>query len=428
LGLRALVAGLVALISPLLALIRWVQEKATVYQVSEEMKRSHELFGFIESCPEMLSASQSSEAKVQDQARVELAKTLARVSDLLQRNAETAAPPSEMAWPRRLLLLYAPRSWTAVLLHLTIYAGVVLGVLIIISFGIDDQTGDFQWNKYQRMSQNNFFPILLLGLVWWTLLFSILWIAAHTKDSWDNALPHRKNQGRTFLHLETPSNARELLARITFFWVTFNLALALAFHGVATRLMQQVAVVVPALGAMLTEASKESLITRIGGVYVWAVSILSVVLTYLWYRAEARACKKKIWLPFPHSWRFLYFGSKWQERFSQLLFVLLLIRIAQVVFGIYEAHQLLSRIEQTLPSDAREGLLIGSLSVPVIDIVLSGILPLYGSYRLGLDLPPFFHPVITGVSRFCFGIEILFSPSSSRLCGCGKRSLLSTSA
>ncbi len=46
----------------------------------------------------------------------------------------------------------------------------------------------------------------------------------------------------------------------------------------------------------------------------------------------------------------------------------------------------------------------------------------------GPDLPPFSHPVITGVSRFWFCFESSFSSPSSRLCGCGKRSLLSTSA
>ena len=43
------------------------------------------------------------------------------------------------------------------------------------------------------------------------------------------------------------------------------------------------------------------------------------------------------------------------------------------------------------------------------------------------DVPPFSHPLIIGVSRFWFCFEILFS-SPSRLCGCGKRTLLSTSA
>ncbi len=42
------------------------------------------------------------------------------------------------------------------------------------------------------------------------------------------------------------------------------------------------------------------------------------------------------------------------------------------------------------------------------------------------DLPPFPHPLITGVSQFCFGFETISSPP--RLCGCGKRTLLSTAA
>jgi transposase len=45
----------------------------------------------------------------------------------------------------------------------------------------------------------------------------------------------------------------------------------------------------------------------------------------------------------------------------------------------------------------------------------------------GDDLPPIPHPVITGVSRFRFGFEIISQPPS-RLCRCGKHSLLSTSA
>ena|ERR1700677_3307057 len=43
------------------------------------------------------------------------------------------------------------------------------------------------------------------------------------------------------------------------------------------------------------------------------------------------------------------------------------------------------------------------------------------------DLPPISQPLITGVSRFWFGFEINSQPPS-RLCKCGKRSLLSTFA
>ena len=43
------------------------------------------------------------------------------------------------------------------------------------------------------------------------------------------------------------------------------------------------------------------------------------------------------------------------------------------------------------------------------------------------DLPPISQPLITGVSRFWFGFEINSQPPS-RLCKCGKRSVLSTFA
>jgi hypothetical protein len=43
------------------------------------------------------------------------------------------------------------------------------------------------------------------------------------------------------------------------------------------------------------------------------------------------------------------------------------------------------------------------------------------------DLPPISQPLITRVSRFWFSSEIISQPPS-RLCGCGKRSLLSISA
>jgi len=44
-----------------------------------------------------------------------------------------------------------------------------------------------------------------------------------------------------------------------------------------------------------------------------------------------------------------------------------------------------------------------------------------------LDLPPISQPLITGVSRFWFDSEIISQPPS-RLCKCGKRSVLSTFA
>jgi hypothetical protein len=43
------------------------------------------------------------------------------------------------------------------------------------------------------------------------------------------------------------------------------------------------------------------------------------------------------------------------------------------------------------------------------------------------DLPFFSQPLITGVSRFSFSSEIISQPPS-RLCKCGKRSVLSTFA
>jgi hypothetical protein len=52
--------------------------------------------------------------------------------------------------------------------------------------------------------------------------------------------------------------------------------------------------------------------------------------------------------------------------------------------------------------------------------------PISVEARKPVDVPPFSHPLITGVSQFSFGVEIFSSPR--RLCGCGKRSLLSTSA
>jgi hypothetical protein len=56
------------------------------------------------------------------------------------------------------------------------------------------------------------------------------------------------------------------------------------------------------------------------------------------------------------------------------------------------------------------------------------ICPAFGTWAL-MTCPPISHPLITGVSRFWFCFEILFSsPSPPRLCGCGKRSLLSISA
>ena len=384
LTLPAIVAGIVTVVGPSLALARWVQEKTTAYRLREEMKHSREILEFVQSCPDMLSTSELVNSEILNRARADLAKSLGRIDYLFERRLATAASPNEMAWPRRLLLLYAPRSWTALGLHVTIYIATALGLLFMVSIGFSDDTGEFLWSEYSRVSQNGIFPFLSAGLLLWAFIVSLLWYVTSTRDHWDGALPrHARRIPRSFLR-ETPAATPELFAHLLLAWAVFDIVFILAFKGVFAHFIQRAATDVPWFGVMLSELQKDDVWSQVFKWYSWTLSALFVVLGYLWSKVEFKARGKNLLLPLPHSLRFLYPASNWQERFSRLLFVLVMIQMARFVYDLCDSLQTVNKIALLLPEVSRDAFSFGSLFGPVLNILMLGALPLYGSYRLGL--------------------------------------------
>jgi hypothetical protein len=99
-AIPALVSGVAALVSPVFALSRWIQEKSIKHRYLDEMRRSGELLEFIQRVPEIMSTINATEAFVLDKARAELEQSVKRVDALLEVKAIKASPPVEMAWPR----------------------------------------------------------------------------------------------------------------------------------------------------------------------------------------------------------------------------------------------------------------------------------------------------------------------------------------
>jgi hypothetical protein len=71
---------------------------------------------------------------------------------------------------------------------------------------------------------------------------------------------------------------------------------------------------------------------------------LCIILGYLRAKSEAQAVSKKHRLLFPHSLRLLYSASGWQERFSQLMFVLALLNLTRLAFRFYEANAVINHL------------------------------------------------------------------------------------
>lgn len=199
----ALVSGAVALIGPTLGLARWIQEKSTKHRSHDEMQRSRELFEFIRRYPKMSATAGSSGSAVLARAQVELAQSMTNIGNLLEKRALKAAPPNELAWPRSLLLLYAPRSWGATILHTLYYLFTSFSMLAIVALGNNDSTDTFEWREFFGYFHN---PLFWIGLSSWVIHLWLLWYAATTKDRWDGTLPIRT--GKRFFQPSTGVSSR----------------------------------------------------------------------------------------------------------------------------------------------------------------------------------------------------------------------------
>ena len=382
--LSAILTATAALIGPELALARWVQEKTTKHRVREEMKRSREILEFIQSYAEIATVAGSDQSAVLNRARAELAESVRTIDHLLKKREATAATPREMAWPRRLLLLYAPRSWVALFLHAANHVLAVFGLVLLVALGFNDETGEFQWTEYSRLFHSAFSPFFLVCLLFWTFLAFLLWYVTTTKDYWDKTLPiHIGQAPKSFLG-QTPKNCPGLFARVLLASSIFDIVFSLTTSRIFERTVEEIASRTFALQAILNEFLKGDTWTRLFGWYSWIISILCIALAYLWSKEEFNMTEKNLWLPFPHSFRFLYSSSHWQERFSQALIALLAIYIGRRIYGFYQLLPIVDQIAQFVPEESRNAYSFGVRFGTILDILMSGVLPLYGSYRLGL--------------------------------------------
>jgi hypothetical protein len=363
----AVISGAASLLSPTLALLRWIQEKSIKSRYRAEMVHSRELFDFIQRCPEMLSTVGTQESAVLERARAELAFSMNKISTLLEISASKAAPPIEVAWPRRLLLLYAPRSWGATILHAVCYLLAVFSALGLVAIGYNDETDTFQWRQYAHAFQNSFF---LMPATVWVFLLLLLWYATTTKDKWDKTLPIRTVRGSDSFLNQTPATVREVLARMLFAYGLFDLAVTPMFHGM---MKSAPASIRPFLSAI----PEPKLWAHILG---WAAAVLCPLLAYMWARVEHRMRGKTLRLAFPHNFRVLYPSRNWQEAFPSASLVVFFLYFVLVLSS---AYRLLTLAPQFVPSGDTTPLFTG-VALGVAPAVLKSVLAIYASYRLGL--------------------------------------------
>jgi hypothetical protein len=229
LTIPALISGAVALISPGLALARWIQEKSRKHRSRDEIQRSRELFEFIQMYPKLSEVACCSGADILTRAHAELAQSINRIDDLLEKRALKATAPREMAWPRRLLLLYAPRSWVALILHVVCHLVTAFSILAVVSLGNNEETDSFRWSEYLRYLHNPLFWIIFSSYaihVW------LLWYATVIKDQWDGTLPIPT--AKKFFLMQVPASIRELIARMFLVWSLLDLATSVVYRASPT--------------------------------------------------------------------------------------------------------------------------------------------------------------------------------------------------
>jgi hypothetical protein len=360
------------LISPIITLLHWIEEKSINRRFYDEMRRCGELLDFIHRCPELISTAGSADSALLDKATTELAQSLIMISHLLEVKSKKKAPPPEIAWPRRLLLLYSPRTWTAAGLHFLCHIATIFLLLILVSVGYDEQTDMLQWSEYSRWFFHN--PIFAAGLVSWGIRFWALWYATTVKDRWDNTLPILPKRLSVFFLAQTPMSVGDVLARISLVWsIYFGIVGPLVLGGPVERFLKAN----PSFTSMLNALPVTPTWER---VLFWVVSILSPALAYLWAKVEFEASGSKSWLPFPHNLRFFYPASGWQEVLSRCVIILLFI---QVIIQLFSIPKTLSIVYRLIPTEYEDSIAIGVLSILLMEFI-SVALILYGSYRLGL--------------------------------------------
>jgi|GEM_PF-3874966 len=372
-AIPALVSGVAALVSPVFALSRWIQEKSIKHRYLDEMRRSGELLEFIQRIPEIMSTINATDALVLEKARAELEQSVKRVHALLEAKAIKASPPVEMAWPRRLLLLYAPRTWGATLLHAAYNLVTVFSLLGLYSAGYSDETDSFQWSEYVKIFGN---PLFLTGICYALFVFFLLWYVASTKDRWDKTLPVRPEQSQRHFLRDIPTSVRDLLARVLLAYSLFDLIFPLGVRGPVKRALTSNPTTASVLSAIPETKVWEKAV-------VWVAAVACPVLAYLWAEAEFVTRGKRQWLAFPHNLRFLYSFKGWKEAFAQLCVLLFLVNIAAQLAGLHQGILLATQLVP-VPKDDADAFLAGVVLGPAFDIAVLGLLPVYASYRLGL--------------------------------------------
>lgn len=173
-----------------------------------------------------------------------------------------------------------------------------------------------------------------------------------------------------------------------------------------------------------TEEPKTSLITK--GLYPWGLLILILVTAWLLIGS--------LWFP---AWWFntLFLGQIFQWQNWKLAIAYLADQERGFLVGIAFAALIAAALVRRLWPRLRNSLIKFHCAIVIccLTTILGVCAVLNATQRQrfvtsGSDLPPFSQPFIAGVFQVWFCFEILFSSPSSRLCGSGKRTLLSTSA
>lgn len=87
------------LVTPVVTLVRWLQERDAVQRNHNELQRSLQLLDFITRCPEMITATGFSDG-ILERAKAELSHSLTRIDDSLKASA-TLRAPRQFNWFRR---------------------------------------------------------------------------------------------------------------------------------------------------------------------------------------------------------------------------------------------------------------------------------------------------------------------------------------
>jgi hypothetical protein len=367
LTITAIISGLAALIGPSLALGRWIQERSVKHRCREEMEHSVALLAFIQKCPEILSVVGVPESPVRERTRAELTRSFSHIGVLLEKNAAKGSPPVEMAWPRKFLLLYAPRSWGAIFLHAIYNLLTVLGLSAIIEV-FNDETDILS-------AVPN--PWLVVTTVSWLFFFWLLWYVTTTKDRWDKTLPPEAARPQAHFLRVTPLSARELLARVTLAYGLYALVALLVVRGRVEA-------------ALWSDPLIASMLNLIPGQRIWgeildiAATIVGPILAFLWAKAEFGSYGRRNWLPFPHNLRVLYRASEWQELFAQASFVIFSVYLALMLFRMHEILPIAARLLQREDTPFTGAFFAGASFGSVLQPILVSAISIYGSYRLGL--------------------------------------------